>query len=144
MRVHSKYLLYEIICILFISNAIFILYLKITYFESTWCIKRIANQCSASLIVHHLGISMVNAMCMFTVHVHVISQGARDEMFAALILIFTAANLYFYFLYPQNTSYCVERSDEPKFMTFNMKTNAPAPLAQTLKVFIIINVNLRN
>ena len=43
-----------------------------------------------------------NFICIFSCPV--IGQGARDEMNAAFTTIVTVANLYVYFLYPQNTT----------------------------------------
>ena len=52
-----------------------------------------------------LGLSLVKVFCMLSCDWPRDQQGTSKIMIAALLMIFTVANLYFYFLHPKNTSY---------------------------------------
>ena len=52
-----------------------------------------------------LGLSLVKVFCMLSCDWPRYQQGTSKIMIAASIMIFTVANLYFYFLHPKNTSF---------------------------------------
>lgn len=76
------------------------------------------NRKLAILIVDHLGLSLVKAICLFCFPCPVIGQAARDEWIAAFIKIITVANLYLCSFYTQKTTFlnwqCLEFLDNTK------------------------------